>query len=586
MDVSFYISELLTKHGEISVPGLGYLVKAYVPGHYNEADGKFYPPHYLVQFDPQQLDDDDTLTQYIADVKNISLESSKYFTDKFITEIRENAFIKDVAIADLGWFYTEQGRLLFRPTSAIDNDPAFFGYAPISLKRIGEASVPPPQTVQEPEINLPPIQDFSQPTPPPPVFDRREETPAAEFTPPPVSEVSRKQALIDEFNARNKAAIADEQAAAASQQPYRAAEEAYVAPQQEEQYEDDEIHHSRPWGLIILFSVIIVLALAFLGVYKFAPTRYEAAKAWFQKTIGHKSATDTAKTKSAGATATLPPKVDAATADSIKQARFADSIKQANTADSLAKAKIVDDKKTAAQRKVDSVKKVREDKLAAQAKIAADKKAAAIRKADSIKQVAAARIVARAKTADSLKQIKAARIAAKAKTADSLKQIKAAIAAAAKAGKGTVVLKPTNVPVKQAPTVAVPDKKVKPVADVPVKQKTTVVKEQITDANAKQAITPAVKEAAASGSLKPVDPDPTKSWLTIAKDCTSTANALATINKLKQLGINAFVAHVKGTKIRVATQAYNTNEEADAASSALKAKGFPDAYLIPINQQK
>ncbi len=94
MDVSFYIGELLKQHGEISVPGLGYLVLARVSGYYNEAEGKFYPPHHLVQFDLQQIEDDDTLTQHIADVKNISLASSKYFTEKYINTIKEESLVR------------------------------------------------------------------------------------------------------------------------------------------------------------------------------------------------------------------------------------------------------------------------------------------------------------------------------------------------------------------------------------------------------------------------------------------------------------------------------------------------------------
>ena len=84
MDISFYISELLELRGDINVPGLGYLVQGRISGYYNEAEGKFYPPHNEVQFEPALLDDDTTLAQYIADKKNISRE------DRLICHIIDN----------------------------------------------------------------------------------------------------------------------------------------------------------------------------------------------------------------------------------------------------------------------------------------------------------------------------------------------------------------------------------------------------------------------------------------------------------------------------------------------------------------
>src|SRR6478735_266105 len=113
MDVGNFISDLLAQHGDVSVPGLGYFALTRINGHYNEQEGKIYPPAYSVQFDPQVIEDE-TLTQYIADKKNISLASSKYFTDKFINNIKLQAQSEEVALANLGWFYTQGDQLFFR----------------------------------------------------------------------------------------------------------------------------------------------------------------------------------------------------------------------------------------------------------------------------------------------------------------------------------------------------------------------------------------------------------------------------------------------------------------------------------------
>jgi cell division protein FtsN len=144
MDISFYISELLEQQGKISVPGLGGLVWTYTSGYYNDAEDKFYPPHHTVQFDPQQINNNDTLTEYIAEKKNISLASSKYFIEKFIYQIKEDALVKEVQIAGLGWFYTDQGELSFKPGNLVGNDPEFFGYPPVNIIKSGQEPVDTP----------------------------------------------------------------------------------------------------------------------------------------------------------------------------------------------------------------------------------------------------------------------------------------------------------------------------------------------------------------------------------------------------------------------------------------------------------
>ncbi|MES2267211.1 MAG: SPOR domain-containing protein [Bacteroidota bacterium] len=140
MDVGNFISDLLAQHGDVSVPGLGYFALTRVNGHYNEPEGKIYPPTFSVQFDPQ-LVEDETLAQYMADKKNISLASSKYFTDKYINNIKLQAQAEEVALADLGWFYTEGDQLFFRPAVNISSDPEFFCYEPLSLYKLGAAPV-------------------------------------------------------------------------------------------------------------------------------------------------------------------------------------------------------------------------------------------------------------------------------------------------------------------------------------------------------------------------------------------------------------------------------------------------------------
>jgi cell division protein FtsN len=139
MDVGYFISELLGQHGDVSVPGLGRFAHTRVNGYYNDSEEKFYPPSYTVQFDPQFIDDD-ILPQYIARNKNISLASSKYFTEKYVANLKQQATTSEVPIANLGWFYTQDFKLIFRSNNALNTDPEFFGYPAVKMHKLDKES--------------------------------------------------------------------------------------------------------------------------------------------------------------------------------------------------------------------------------------------------------------------------------------------------------------------------------------------------------------------------------------------------------------------------------------------------------------
>jgi len=160
MDVGYFISELLAQHGEVNVPGLGYFAHTRVNGYYDEAEGKFYPPSYSVHFNQQTIDDEDALAQYIAERKNISLASSKYFTEKYLNNIKLQAGISEAKFADMGWFYTEKSQLMFRPNTGISSDPEFFGYPAIEMHKLGKQPAAPPVHVAETIIAPPEEQNI------------------------------------------------------------------------------------------------------------------------------------------------------------------------------------------------------------------------------------------------------------------------------------------------------------------------------------------------------------------------------------------------------------------------------------------
>jgi hypothetical protein len=160
MNLADYLSELLGQYEEVSVPGLGYFVRERVNGYYNEKEARFYPPYHKVKFVPQPKDDD-TFAQYVADKKNISLASSKYFAEKFVSKLREQALTGKYLFADLGLFYTDQDQLVFKPNDKIADDPAFYGYPLLNIYKQGllseqKPSFAEPVSAQAPSVS--PVQ--------------------------------------------------------------------------------------------------------------------------------------------------------------------------------------------------------------------------------------------------------------------------------------------------------------------------------------------------------------------------------------------------------------------------------------------
>jgi cell division septation protein DedD len=144
MDIANYLSELLGRYTEVSVPGLGCFSRLRVNGYYDDVQATFYPPGHKLNFD-QQEKDDEILTRHIAEKKKISLASSKYFTEKYINSLKQELALHEVSFAQLGWFYMQEGKIAFRPQEqAPGNDPLFFGLNPVAINKVNYVAPPPP----------------------------------------------------------------------------------------------------------------------------------------------------------------------------------------------------------------------------------------------------------------------------------------------------------------------------------------------------------------------------------------------------------------------------------------------------------
>ncbi|HVW98596.1 MAG TPA: SPOR domain-containing protein [Mucilaginibacter sp.] len=223
MNLADYLSELLGQYEEVSVPGLGYFVRERINGYYNDKEARFYPPHHKVKFVPRPKDDD-LFTQYVADKKNISLASSKYFAEKFVSKLREQALTGKYLFADLGLFYTENDQLVFKPNDVIPDDPAFYGYPALSVYKQG----------------APLNEQYSRPS-----FS----APSAK----PVTPAQLNQPVIDE--------------------PY---------------FEEEAERRRGINVWLIVLIAITVLALGVFGVYKFYPTAFDKISDAYHRITGKK----------------------------------------------------------------------------------------------------------------------------------------------------------------------------------------------------------------------------------------------------------------------------------------------------------
>jgi hypothetical protein len=238
MDVGLYISELLELHGEVNVPGLGHLAQTRVSGYYNAADFKFYPPRNEVTFDPTRLNEDHVLTQYIADKKNISLESSQYFTEKYITNLKEDALYNDVPVANVGWFYNNGGTIAFK-ANKITNDPVFYGYPAVrASKLLSQAATPPP---------APPTPQAAPIPAPTPVTKPESTASAYQMVPERIAETIEER----------------------------------EEPEEDLYYEEPRTNRALRTGLIILAALLILLAIAY-AVYRYKPSAFEQIENYFQ----------------------------------------------------------------------------------------------------------------------------------------------------------------------------------------------------------------------------------------------------------------------------------------------------------------
>jgi len=182
MDIPAFISDLLAQQGVLIVPGLGTFTRVRIEGYYNKDQQQFCPPTQQIQFKGEH-GDDNILADRIASERQISIASAKYFIEKFVSAVLEQAGVGSAPFGNLGTFNTRRGNLVFTANELNETDEAFYGLAPVKLKRNNSFKkdvAPPPRLVELPVPAPEPV--------PAPIPEVVEEVPEPEEVEPAVEE--------------------------------------------------------------------------------------------------------------------------------------------------------------------------------------------------------------------------------------------------------------------------------------------------------------------------------------------------------------------------------------------------------------
>lgn len=159
MDIPAFINDLLAQQGVLMVPGLGTFTRVRIEGYYNKDQQQFCPPTQQIQFKSEHSDDN-TLADRIASERQISVASAKYFIEKFVSAILEQAGIGSAPFGNIGVFSTRRGNLVFTANELNETDELFYGLAPVKLKRnssFKQNVAPPPRLVELPAPEPEPV---------------------------------------------------------------------------------------------------------------------------------------------------------------------------------------------------------------------------------------------------------------------------------------------------------------------------------------------------------------------------------------------------------------------------------------------
>ncbi|WP_342647757.1 SPOR domain-containing protein [Mucilaginibacter sp. CSA2-8R] len=162
MDLSVYISELLHRQGMVNIPQIGIFRQVKMRGYYNAEEGRLYPPHFETEFEYQPKSNDDSLLQYVISRSQVSAASARYFMDRYLFNLLQQAEVNEVMLGKMGTLVKKNKALHFKPILAAVSGTAPFGFAPVDLKAQPEQPVEVVEYTETP-AEVPVVEETSEP---------------------------------------------------------------------------------------------------------------------------------------------------------------------------------------------------------------------------------------------------------------------------------------------------------------------------------------------------------------------------------------------------------------------------------------
>jgi len=140
MRLARYISDLLYRYECVIVPNFGGFVTREIAARVNHYTHTFYPPGKSVSFNDQLQHNDGLLTNYIAQVEDISYKEALHLVDREVAGWLDTLANSALELAQLGTLTCDdEQRLLFEPDNTTNYLTASFGLSPYvspAIKRI------------------------------------------------------------------------------------------------------------------------------------------------------------------------------------------------------------------------------------------------------------------------------------------------------------------------------------------------------------------------------------------------------------------------------------------------------------------
>ncbi|WP_316822881.1 hypothetical protein [Pedobacter gandavensis] len=131
MDMLSYLTVLIKTRKEVGISGLGTIYKKKSPGRYDAATHSFLPPSYVLDFNPELLEQN-LLIDHICKLRNISPDSANYFIEQFVKEIKKQLEEhQQASLAPLGTLYQSSEALSFKPLNDQNFGFDFYGLPPV-----------------------------------------------------------------------------------------------------------------------------------------------------------------------------------------------------------------------------------------------------------------------------------------------------------------------------------------------------------------------------------------------------------------------------------------------------------------------